>query len=116
MSAIRTPDAAGLQHIIDTAPGPILVQFSAAWCGPCRGMAPHLEAFAQSRGSDLLVLKMDIDDHPEVATRFMVRAVPTSMVLDNGRVLGVHSGALSAAQLARFVDGSVTAQRGDDAR
>lgn len=110
MSVIRTPDAAGLQHIIDTASGPILVQFSAAWCGPCRGMAPHLEAFAQSRGSQLPVVKMDIDEHPEVAARFMVRAVPTSMVLDNGRVLGVHSGALSAAQLARFVGGSVAGQ------
>jgi len=110
MSAIRTPDDAELQHIIDTSPGPVLVQFSAAWCGPCRGMAPHLEAFAQSRANQLPVVKMDIDDHPEVAARFMVRAVPTSMVLDNGRVLGAHSGVLSAAQLARFVDGSVAGQ------
>jgi thioredoxin-like negative regulator of GroEL len=53
---------------------------------------------------------MDIDDHPEVAARFMVRAVPTSMVLDNGRVLGAHSGAMSVAQLARFVEASVSGQ------
>ena len=110
MITIHTPDAAGLQHIIDNEPGPILLQFSAAWCGPCRSMAPHLEAFAKSRTSQLPVVKIDIDDHPEVATRFMVRAVPTSMVLENGRVLGVHSGALSAGQLARFVDGSVASQ------
>ena len=109
MNAVRTPDPAELQRIIDESPGPILLQFSAAWCGPCHGMAPHLEAFAQNRASQLPVIKMDIDDHPEVAARFMVRAVPTSMVLANGRVLGVHSGALSAGQLARFVDGSVAA-------
>ena len=110
MNAIRTPDPAELQRIIDESPSPNLVQFSASWCGPCRGIAPHLEAFAQSRASQPPVIKMDIDDHPEVAARFMVRAVPTGMVLDNGRVLGVHSGALSAAQLARFVDESVAAQ------
>lgn len=110
MNAIRTPDAEELQRIIDESPGPMLVQFSAAWCGPCRGMAPHLESFAQSRTGQLPVIKMDIDDHPEVATRFMVRSVPTSMVLANGCVLGVHSGALSEAQLARFVDGSVATQ------
>lgn len=110
MSAIQTPDPAGLQRAINALPGPILVQFSAAWCGPCRGMAPHLESFAQSRLGQLAVLKMDIDEHPEVATRFMVRSVPTSMVLSDGRVLGVHSGALSQAQLARFVDGSVASQ------
>jgi len=111
MTHVHAPDPSELQRIIDESPSPIFVQFSASWCGPCRAMAPHLEAFAQSRASRLPVIKMDIDDHPEVAARFMVRAVPTSMVLDNGRVLGVHSGALSAAQLARFVDGSVAVQR-----
>jgi thioredoxin 1 len=116
MSDIHTPDAAGLQRFIDAAPGPILVQFSASWCGPCRGMAPHLEAFAQSRTGQLPVIKMDIDEHPEVASRFMVRAVPTSMVLDDGSVLGVHIGALSAVQLARFVDGSLAAHGSDDVR
>ncbi len=110
MNAILTPDPAELQRIINESPGPILVQFSAAWCGPCQGMTPHLESFAQSRASQLPVIKMDIDDHPEVATRFMVRSVPTSMVLADGRVLGVHSGVLSQAQLARFVDGSVASQ------
>lgn len=109
-AAVRALEPAELQQLINASVGPILVQFSASWCGPCRSMASHLEAFAQSRGGQLPVVRMDIDEHPEVAARFMVRAVPTSMVLNNGRVLGVHSGALSAGQLARFVDGAVAAQ------
>lgn len=110
MDAVRTPEPAELQQLINESASPILLQFSAAWCGPCRSMAPHLEAFAQSRSGQLPVVKMDIDNYPEVAARFMVRAVPTSILLSNGRVLGVHSGALSAGQLARFIDGAVAAQ------
>lgn len=110
MNAVLTPDPAELQRLINESPSPILLQFSAAWCGPCRGMAPHLDVFAQSRGGQLPVVKMDIDEYPEVAARFMVRAVPTSILLSDGRVLGVHSGALSAGQLARFIDGAVAEQ------
>jgi len=110
MKAIRTPDAAELQRVIDEPPGPMLLQFSAARRGPCRGMAAHLKSFAQSRASQLPVTNMAIDDHPEVATRFMVRSVPASEVLADGHVPGVHGGALSAAQLARFVDGVVATQ------
>jgi thioredoxin len=102
-------DAETLQRLIDESQSPLLIHFTADWCGPCRGMAPHLEAFAQARAAELPVLKLDIDEHPEVARRFMVRAVPTLMLLREGRVLGVHAGALSAAQLSRFVDANLAA-------
>lgn len=105
----RHVDATELQQLIDETPGPLLVHFTAEWCGPCQGMAPFLEAFAQARAQSLPVVKVDIDAHPSVASRFMVRAVPTLYVLQDGRVLGAHTGALSGAQLARFVDQSIGA-------
>lgn len=105
----RHVDAAELQRLIDETAGPLLVHFTAEWCGPCQGMAPFLETFAQARADMLPVVKVDIDAHPDVATRFMVRAVPTLYVLQDGQVLGAHTGALAAAQLARFVDQSIGA-------
>ena len=109
MTYARHVDPDTLQQFINEAESPLLIHFTADWCGPCQGMAPHLEAFAQARAPGLPVLKVDIDAYPEVARRFMVRAVPTLMLLRDGRVLGVHSGALSAAQLSRFVDNNLAA-------
>lgn len=105
MSHARPVDPDTLQTLINESASPLLIHFTADWCGPCQGMAPHLESFAQARAGELPVVKVDIDAYPEVAQRFMVRAVPTLMLLHDGRVLGVHTGALSASQLARFVDG-----------
>lgn len=103
MIQARAVDPATLQRLINESAAPLLIHFTAEWCGPCQSMAPHLEAFAQARADDLPVLKLDIDEHPDEARRFMVRSVPTLMLLHDGRVLGLHSGALSQGQLARFV-------------
>ena len=97
-----------LQQLIDETENPLLIDFMADWCGPCQSMAPHLEAFAQARAEDVLVVKVDIDAYPDEAARFMVRSVPTIILLQDGRVLGVHSGALSVSQLAKFVDSNLT--------
>lgn len=96
-----------LQQMINETVSPLLIHFTAHWCGPCQGMTPHLESFARERQNDMPVVKVDVDAFPDVARRFMVRAVPTLILLQDGKVLGVHSGALSAAQLARFVDGNL---------
>ena len=100
----RPVDPATLQQLINDSAGPLLIHFTADWCGPCQGMASQLESFAAARSADLPVVKLDIDAYPEVARRFMVRSVPTLMLLQDGAVLGIHVGALSASQLARFVD------------
>jgi thioredoxin len=102
-------DPETLQRLINESEGPLLIHFTADWCGPCQGMAPHLENFAQARAQALPVVKVDIDAHPAVAQRFMVRSVPTLMLMQDGRVLGLHTGALSAVQLARFVDSLLAA-------
>lgn len=85
-------------------PNPVLVDFSASWCGPCRAMAPALEAFATHRTDDLAVVKIDIDAAPAVAARHGIRSVPTLMLFQNGKPVAVQAGMMSEKQLGAFVD------------
>lgn len=93
-----------LQKLIDEEPGPVLLDFTASWCGPCKTMAPHLEAFAQERAQSLKVVKVDIDQYRVETARFLVRSVPTLILLKEGQVLGVQCSAMTRAQLGHFVD------------
>lgn len=109
MTYVVQADSSALQKHIDTASQPLLVDFTASWCGPCKGMAPHLEAFAEERTGTLHVLKVDIDENQEQAMRFRVRSVPTLILIKDGKVLAAKSGAMSRQQLAQFVDSQMAA-------
>jgi thioredoxin len=103
MAAVIEVDERGFDRAI-SAPNPVLVDFSASWCGPCRAMAPALEAFAAHRDDDLEVVKIDIDEAPAVATRYGVRSVPTLMLFQDGKPVAVQPGMMSEKQLAAFVE------------
>lgn len=103
MAAVIEVDERGFDGAI-AAPNPVLVDFSASWCGPCRAMAPALEAFAARRKDDLAVLKIDIDAAPAVATRYAIRSVPTLMLFQDGKPVAAQAGMLSEKQLGAFVD------------
>jgi thioredoxin 1 len=83
---------------------PVLVDFSASWCGPCKTMAPSLEAFAERRRNQLAVVKLDIDEAPDVAARYSIRSVPTLMLFKDSRPLAMQAGMTSEGQLDRFVE------------
>lgn len=103
MSTVQHPSAEELQHLINTEKRPLLLVFSAQWCGPCKAAAPMVEAFAAKHADAAVVAKLDVDEHPEIAARFLVRAVPTYIALQDGNVLGMQSGGANPASLARLI-------------
>lgn len=104
MSAVIIPDTeAQARAILGSDGTPVLVDFSAEWCGPCQSFAPTLERFAAEQGEALRVMKLDVDEFAAIAGEVGVRSVPTLLVVKNGQVLAARSGALSGAALAAFV-------------
>jgi thioredoxin 1 len=83
---------------------PALVDFWAAWCGPCKMIAPLLDELADEYAGRIKICKVDVDSNPETAAKFNVRGIPTLLVFKNGTVEATKVGALSKAQLVEFVD------------
>ena len=81
---------------------PVLVDFTATWCGPCKMMAPELVRFAQAH-KEVWVLKVDIDKNRETASQFNIQGVPTLILFKKGKVLWRQSGAMNAQQIAAGV-------------
>ncbi|MDR2016434.1 MAG: thioredoxin TrxA [Burkholderiales bacterium] len=86
------------------APHPVLVDFWAKWCGPCKMMAPVLESLAEEYAGRLEIVTVDVDENPATAQRCGIRAMPTLMVFQDGEVKGQKLGALSRGQLKTFLD------------
>ena len=95
--------AAEFGELIADAPFPILVDFWAAWCGPCKMVAPELAKLAKERKGALLVAKVNSDDHPDVASRYGIQALPTFVLFRSGQEAGRASGAMPAGQIVRAV-------------
>jgi len=104
MSAVINAGERDFESTLATQELPVLVDFSASWCGPCKAMAPALEAFAERRRNELAVLKLDIDEAPGIAARYSIRSVPTLILFKEGKPLAMQAGMMSEAQLAQFVD------------
>ena len=89
------------------AEGPVLVDFWAEWCGPCKMIAPVLEELAVEYGEKLKVCKMDVDANPDTAPKYGIRGIPTLILFNNGEPAGTKVGALSKSQLAEFIDSAM---------
>ncbi|MCJ0868815.1 thioredoxin [Streptomyces sp. AP-93] len=87
---------------------PVLVDFWAAWCGPCRQIAPSLEAIASEYGDEIEIVKLNIDENPETAAKYGVMSIPTLNVYQGGEVVKTIVGAKPKAAILRDLDAFVT--------
>src|SRR5690348_1345621 len=97
-------DAAAFAAHVERATLPVLVDFWAPWCGPCRMMAPVLDRTAAQRATELRVAKVNTDEQPQLAGRFGIRSIPTLILFRGGRELARQSGAVDAAKLSRWLE------------
>jgi thioredoxin 1 len=88
---------------------PVLVDFWAEWCGPCKMIAPILDQLAGEYAGRLKIVKLNIDENPQTPPRYNIRSIPTLLLFDKGSVAAQQVGAVSKAQLESFLSANLTA-------
>jgi thioredoxin 1 len=86
------------------ADGPVLVDYWAPWCGPCKMISPLLEEVSKEYAGKLTVVKLNIDDNPQTPQHYGVRGIPTLMMFKNGEVEATKVGAITKSQLTEFIN------------
>lgn len=95
------------QTFISDGDTPVVIDFWAEWCGPCKQMSPHLDAVAGEMNGKVKVGKLNVDDNPMTAGQYGVRGLPTLMLFKNGKVAATHLGAMSKQRIAEWIKESL---------
>ena len=95
------------QSDVLAADHPVLVDFWAEWCGPCKAVAPVLEELSAEFGDKVTIAKVNVDEHPEVAGQFGIRSIPTMIIFRAGKPHAMKVGALPKAQLKSWIEGAI---------
>ncbi len=89
------------------APLPVLVDYWAEWCGPCRSIAPILEEVAKEYAGRLTIAKLNVDENQQTPQKYGIRGIPTLMLFKNGNIEATKVGAVSKSQLTAFIDSHI---------
>jgi thioredoxin 1 len=104
-----------IKHVSDStfesevlkSPIPVLVDYWAEWCGPCKMIAPALDDSSTAYAGRMVIAKLNVDENQSVAAKYHVRGIPTLMIFKNGEVAATKVGAVSKSQLAAFIDANL---------
>jgi len=100
-------DKSNFQADVLNASQPVVVDFWAEWCGPCKMIGPSLEEIANELGDKIKIAKLNIDENPELAAQFGVRSIPTLMIFKGGEVADMKVGAAPKTALSHWINGAL---------
>jgi thioredoxin 1 len=106
MATVKVDNNNFKADVLDAA-SPVVVDFWAEWCGPCKMIGPSLEEIATELAGKVKIAKLNIDENPELAARFGVRSIPTLMIFKGGEVADMKVGALPKTALSHWINGAV---------
>jgi thioredoxin 2 len=105
---VQAATAAAFDAAVRDSALPLVVDFWAPWCGPCRMVAPELEKLARTHAGEWLIVKVNTDEVPDLGERYRIRSIPTMAVMQHGHELARAAGAMPAAQIEAFVRDAIT--------
>ena len=106
MGIIQTTDKTFEDDVISSQ-SPVLIDFWAEWCGPCKMIGPILEEIDQEMSSKIKIVKVDVDTNSQTAMKYAIRSIPTLIIVKDGEVQAQHVGAASKAQLENFINQNI---------
>ena len=106
MSTIKISDDTFEDEVIKKGK-PIIVDFWAEWCGPCKQIGPILEEISNEYKEKITIGKLDVDDNPEIASKYQIRGIPTMMLFNNGSLVDTKVGSSSKTDLLKWIDQNI---------
>ena len=106
MATTKTTDSEFSAHVLESNT-PVLVDFWAEWCGPCKAIGPALEEISEARGDAISIVKLNIDENPMTPQQYNVRGIPTLLIFKGGKVIAEKVGALPKSQLESWINQSI---------
>ena len=107
MSEVTAVDTQAFDEVVLQSDVPVLVDFWAAWCGPCRAIAPVLDQIAAEQDGKLLIAKLNVDENPDIASRYNISSIPAMKVFDKGEIVREIIGAMPKPQIEQRLEGII---------